>query len=64
MSNIPFTPSISSASDNAATPAVNLASAAPYEAPAIESILSPNDLQREVLYAGVVFSDPDVGDIP
>ena len=32
---------------------------APYQAPAIESVLSPADLQREVLYAGTPVSVPD-----
>ena len=35
-----------------------------YEAPAIESILSPDVLQREVLYAGGVISDPGVPIFP
>ncbi len=45
----------------AATP-----NSAPYQAPAIESVLSPDDLQREVLYAGTggLISDPDVPTFP
>ena len=38
--------------------------ARPYEAPAIESVLSPDDLQREVLYAGTIsISEPPDADI-
>jgi|APDOM4702015159_1054818.scaffolds.fasta_scaffold96224_1 hypothetical protein len=36
---------------------VNVQSVPPYEAPHIEAVLTPEELEREVLYAGT-FSQP------
>ena len=54
---------------DAPTTASHTPRTASYEAPAIESVLSPDDLQREVLYAGTVtngglISDPNVSTFP
>ena len=47
------------------TPVPAPSALASYEAPTIETIVSSDDLQREVLYAGTgLISDPDVPAFP
>ena len=43
---------------NASSGERRLSPVEPYEAPRIETVLTPDELEREVLYAGVVSSIP------
>ncbi len=44
--------------ESAATTSVELNASHKYVAPAIESVLTPDDLEREVAYAGAGLSAP------